>query len=50
VSHAERLFEASHNPNAELWLVSDADHTKAYQTHTDEYLFRIISFFDQALK
>lgn len=49
VTHAERLFQASQNPRAELWVVSGAEHVKAYHTYPEEYIARVCAFFDQAL-
>jgi len=48
--HSQRLFQASHNPNAQLWIVPGAEHVQAYHTHPEEYVARICAFFDQALR
>jgi fermentation-respiration switch protein FrsA (DUF1100 family) len=45
-----RLYDASENPQNELWIAPDADHVKAYVSHPTEYIERITAFFDKALK
>jgi dipeptidyl aminopeptidase/acylaminoacyl peptidase len=50
VEHAYRLFQASQNSQAQLWIVPGAGHTKSYITHPEEYISRVIDFFDAALK
>jgi dipeptidyl aminopeptidase/acylaminoacyl peptidase len=48
VAHAYRLFQASQNPENELWIVPNAKHTRSYQVFPDEYINRVTSFFDKA--
>lgn len=50
VDHAQRLYEASDNPDNELWLVPGAEHTRAYKTAPEEYMERVTAFFNGALK
>lgn len=47
--HVYDLYQASQNPQNEMWLVPGAGHVKAYQTYPAEYIHRITSFFDIAL-
>jgi fermentation-respiration switch protein FrsA (DUF1100 family) len=48
--HARRLQQASANPDNELWIVSGAEHTRAYKTSPEEYMEKVTGFFDGALK
>lgn len=50
VEHANRLFQSSQNPKAQLWIVPGAGHTRSYITHPDEYMHRVIAFFDATLQ
>jgi dipeptidyl aminopeptidase/acylaminoacyl peptidase len=50
VAHAYRLLQASQNSQDELWIVPGAGHTKSYITHPEEYISRVTTFFDTALK
>jgi len=47
--HSERLLAASAPGTAELWLVEGAGHTRAFYQYTDQYVARVIQFFDQQL-
>jgi fermentation-respiration switch protein FrsA (DUF1100 family) len=49
ISHAYRLFEAADNPQDELWIVPDAEHTRSYKMHPAEYMQKVTGFFDGAL-
>lgn len=49
VSHASRLLQAAKNPQDELWIVSGAEHTRAYKLHPAEYIQKVTDFFDAAL-
>jgi len=49
VAHAYRLFEAADNPADELWVVTQAGHTQSYKSEPQEYLKRVIEFFDKGL-
>ncbi|UCC65423.1 MAG: alpha/beta fold hydrolase [Anaerolineae bacterium] len=44
----EALFAAAGEPK-ELWSVPEADHRKVDEQHPDEYLARVIGFFDRYL-
>lgn len=51
LSHAYQLQAAgASNPNLRLWVVPDAEHVRAYRKYPDEYLKRVIGFFDEFLK
>jgi dipeptidyl aminopeptidase/acylaminoacyl peptidase len=50
LEHAYRLQQASHNPQSQLWVVPEAGHVRSYVTHSEEYMDRIITFFDGALR
>ncbi len=50
VAHAYRLFEVSSNPENELWVVTDAGHTKSFKIHPEEYIAKVTAFFDKALR
>ncbi len=47
---AQRLFQASRNPQSRLWIVPEAKHTGSYVARPKEYIDRVESFFDGALK
>jgi fermentation-respiration switch protein FrsA (DUF1100 family) len=49
VDHARRLLEASQNPDNILWVVPGG-HTSAYHDYPVEFIDRVTSFFDAALK
>jgi len=44
-AHARMLYEASTNPNNELWVVAGADHCQAYKTDPASYIDKVTSFF-----
>jgi dipeptidyl aminopeptidase/acylaminoacyl peptidase len=50
VAHAHRLLQASQNPENQLWIVPQAGHTSSYKSQPDEYINKVTSFFDTALK
>ena len=50
LEHAYRLQEASQNPENQLWVVPQTGHVRSYQTHPHEYISRVTTFFDEALK
>ena len=50
VSHARRNFAASRNPASELWIIPGATHNTSYQTARDEYLSRVVAFFERHLR
>jgi fermentation-respiration switch protein FrsA (DUF1100 family) len=49
-AHAQSLLEASNNPLNQLWLLPDVGHVEAYVTYPEEYMDRVTSFFDDALR
>jgi pimeloyl-ACP methyl ester carboxylesterase len=49
VDHGRRLLEASQNPDNILWIVPGG-HTSAYHDYPVEFIDRVTSFFDAALK
>jgi fermentation-respiration switch protein FrsA (DUF1100 family) len=48
--HAYSLYEASDNWRNQLWLISDVGHVEAYASYPEEYMDRVTSFFDDALR
>ncbi|MFQ6122858.1 MAG: alpha/beta hydrolase [Dehalococcoidales bacterium] len=50
LEHAYRLQQASQNPQNQLWIVPQAGHVESYVTHPEEYLSKVTTFFDEALK
>jgi fermentation-respiration switch protein FrsA (DUF1100 family) len=48
--HASRLLQASGSPENQAWIVPDAGHVRIYVTHPEEYMNRVIDFFDSAIK
>ena len=48
--HASNLLAASNNPLNELWLLPDVGHVEAYINYPEEYMSRVTSFFDEALR
>ncbi len=49
VERVERLLEASSNPQNQLWIAPQAEHVRAYKMYPEEYIKRVIEFFDSAL-
>lgn len=49
IEHARRLYETAGYPDNELWIVPEAEHTRAYRTAPDEYMARVAAFFDKAM-
>jgi fermentation-respiration switch protein FrsA (DUF1100 family) len=49
LEHANRLKEASRNPESELWIVPRATHVRSYIMYPEDYMSKITVFFDQAL-
>ena len=43
------LYRASQEPKA-LWVVPQADHCGAYFENREEYINRIVTFFDRTLR
>ena len=41
---------AAARPDAETWLVTDAEHARIYNAHPEEYVGRVSHFFAQALR
>ncbi len=48
--HAGRLLQTSGNSANQVWIVPGAGHVRAYVTQPEEYMNRIIDFFDGALR
>ena len=50
VAHAYRLQRAgAGNPRLQLWVAPGATHARAFKVYPDEYLRRVIAFFDEHL-
>ncbi len=47
-NHGVRVHEAAH-PGSSLWLVPDVDHTDAFSTYPEEYVERVVGYFDEQL-
>ena len=47
LNHVYQLYQTAQNSSNELWVVPDTAHVRAYQTHQDEYISRITSFFSR---
>ncbi|MEE9199748.1 MAG: alpha/beta fold hydrolase [Dehalococcoidia bacterium] len=50
LADAHTLHDASNNAGDGLWIVPGASHVRSYRTYPEEYVSRVVSFFDQALK
>lgn len=50
VEHARRLYQASLNTDDQLWIAPEVDHVRAYITYPEEYISKITTFFDNALR
>jgi len=48
--HAQRLYQASLNPQNQLWVAPGAGHVKIYLTYPEEYMNRVTMFFDMTLR
>ena len=48
VSEAYRLYEAASDPK-ELWVVEEAGHRQVDQIYPDEYMSKVLAFFDNWL-
>jgi fermentation-respiration switch protein FrsA (DUF1100 family) len=48
-SDSQRLLAAASSPTAERWLVPGGTHTLSYEAAPDEYVRRVVSFFDAHL-
>jgi len=49
VEQAYKLIEASQNPDSKLWIVPEAGHSSPYLARPEEYMDKILPFFDDAL-
>jgi uncharacterized protein len=47
-SHARRLYDAAGEPR-ELWTVPGAGHVGAYFADREQYLVRVVGFFERSL-
>lgn len=51
VEHARRIFAVKANqPGNEIWLLPGVDHVDAYHFAPDEYIRRVVAFFDRELQ
>lgn len=51
VEHAKRIFAVkASQPGNELWLLPGVHHVDAFQSAPDEYIRRVVAFFDRELK
>ena len=50
VEHANRLAEVCQNPYSMLWIVPEAEHCEAYMERSEEYVNKVVSFFEEAFK
>ena len=48
VEQAYKLSKACLNLNSQLWVVPEAAHTYAYFIKPGEYIYKVLSFFNQA--
>jgi len=46
----EELHQASNNPENPFWIVPEARHTRAYDLTRDEYVQKVVDFFQPYLK
>jgi uncharacterized protein len=49
VEHAYKLRSACRNRNNQFWIIPEARHTDAFSLHREEYLAKILSFFNRSL-
>jgi dipeptidyl aminopeptidase/acylaminoacyl peptidase len=51
VEHARRIFSVIEDqPGNEIWLLPGVGHVDAYQSAPDEYIRRVVAFFDRELQ
>lgn len=50
VENALKLYHSSSNPNNKLWIVPEAGHVGSFKACPDEYIAKVIAFFDQAFQ
>lgn len=48
LNEAYRLLKASRNPVNQLWIAPNSTHVRSYINNPEEYMIRIISFFNTA--
>jgi fermentation-respiration switch protein FrsA (DUF1100 family) len=48
--HVYDLYEASDNWRNQLWVLPDVGHVEAYASYPEEYIDKVTSFFDEALR
>lgn len=48
-AHSERIRRASRNPRTVLWLVPGAGHVEAYEVAPEEYVARVLAYFERQL-
>jgi uncharacterized protein len=49
VDHAYRLLQASRNPLNEVWIAPGSAHVRAYADHPEEFIQRVVAFFEKAM-
>jgi len=49
VDHAYRLAAACRNPDSQLWVVPEAEHCEGYIERPEEYVEKVLSFFNDIL-
>jgi dipeptidyl aminopeptidase/acylaminoacyl peptidase len=49
LSEAYRLKEAGGSAVADLWVAPESGHTRSYFWHSDDYVRRVVTFFDREL-
>ena len=49
VEHANMLASSSRNPDSGLWIVPEAQHVGSYAARPEEYINKVMSFFDHTL-
>jgi dipeptidyl aminopeptidase/acylaminoacyl peptidase len=50
VEHANRIAEVCQSPYSRLWIVPEAEHCEAYMERPEEYVNKLLSFFDEAFE
>ena len=51
VEHAKRIFAVkASQPGNKMWLLPGVDHVDAYHSAPDEYIRRVVAFFDRELE
>jgi len=48
--NSRRLYAAADNPGNGLWLVPGTEHVRAYKTRPEEYVRKVVNFFEAELE